>query len=65
MHPDLLYQLVQARLAELHHQPDRSARHTATRRAARPRLQRRTPDLPRVPAQLTQRVRTALRARSA
>ena len=63
MHPELHYQLMQARVADLHAQAQRDALARAARRARPPRQQSR-PRGRRLPA-IGRRVLTALGARSA
>jgi hypothetical protein len=64
MHPALHYDLMQARLADLHHQAQRDALAHAARRARRARKQQSGRPVPRLPAVAARRVLTILSARS-
>ena len=61
MHPALHYELMQARLADLHHQAQRDALARAARRA---RKQQSGHPVPRLPAVAARRMVTILSARS-
>jgi hypothetical protein len=64
MHPALHYDMMQARVADLHHQAQRDAVARAARRARRARRHRPGHLAPRLPAVSARRVFTILGARS-